>query len=124
MTAYIVRVRARFEAAHHLTSYRGQPEPAHGHSFEVEAALATDRLDGEGMAYDFVALRRALADLAGGLDHADLNALAPFAGRSPTAEHLAEWFFAELRARLGGAPLAEVTVWEGPDCSVTYREGP
>ncbi|MFP3940407.1 MAG: 6-carboxytetrahydropterin synthase, partial [Thermoanaerobaculia bacterium] len=30
---YLLRVRHRFEAAHHLTSYKGSPEPVHGHSW-------------------------------------------------------------------------------------------
>ena len=37
MPVYTLRVGARFEAAHHLTSYKGVPEPAHGHSWRVEA---------------------------------------------------------------------------------------
>ena len=45
---------ARFEAAHHLTAYKGRPEPNHGHSWRVEAVLAAAVLDGEGMAFDFV----------------------------------------------------------------------
>ena len=121
MPSYLLRVRARFEAAHHLTSYRGAPEPSHGHSWQVEAALCARRLDAEGMAYDFAPLRRALVELAGRLDHRDLNALPPFDRRSPTTEHLAAWFYEELLRLLPDAPLHEVTVWEGPDCSAAYR---
>ncbi len=121
--AFLVRVRARFEAAHHLTSYRGLPEPVHGHSWQVEAALAAGGLDSEGMAADFVAAQAALHELAAALDHRDLNTVAPFDRSSPTAEHVALWFFERLAERLAGGPaaLAEVTVWEAPDCSVTYR---
>lgn len=121
MPSYRLRVRCRFEAAHHLTAYRGAPEPSHGHSWRVEAVLETDSLDGDGMAYDFVAVKGALSELAARLDHRDVNTVPPFDGLSPTTEHLASWFFAELRARLPEAPLAEVEVWEGPDCSATYR---
>jgi 6-pyruvoyltetrahydropterin/6-carboxytetrahydropterin synthase len=121
--AFLVRVRARFEAAHHLTSYRGAPEPVHGHSWQVEAALAAATLDSEGMAADFVAAQAALHDLAAALDHRDLNAVPPFDRISPTAERVALWFFDRLAERLAGgeATLAEVTVWEAPGCSVTYR---
>jgi 6-pyruvoyltetrahydropterin/6-carboxytetrahydropterin synthase len=121
MPSYVLRVSARFEAAHHLTSYRGAAEPNHGHSWRVEATLATSVLDGEGMAYDFVAVRRALSDLAARLDHRDVNAVPPFDVLSPTTERIAAWFFARLAERLPAAPLVEVTVWEGPDCSATYR---
>jgi 6-pyruvoyltetrahydropterin/6-carboxytetrahydropterin synthase len=123
---YLVRVRARFEAAHHLTSYRGAVEPVHGHSWQVEAALAAAELDGEGMACDFVEVQAALRELAAGLDHRDLNAVPPFDHQSPTTERIAAWFFDRLAERLAAAPaeLVEVTVWEGPDCSATYRPGP
>ena len=118
---YTLRVVARFEAAHHLTSYQGRPEPVHGHSWRVEAVLETGGLDAEGMAYDFVAVQGALRELAAQLDHRDVNTVPPFDRASPTTERIAGWFFEQLGARLPGAPLAAVTLWEGPDCSATYR---
>lgn len=124
VATYTLRVRGRFEAAHHLTSYRGAAEPVHGHSWRVEVGLETETLDGEGMAYDFVALKGALDALAARLDHRDLNAVPPFDRESPTTERIARWFHAELVRALPGAPLAEVTVWEGPDCSATFRPPP
>lgn len=121
MAAYTLRVRTRFEAAHHLTSYRGAAEPAHGHTWQVEAALEAEELDAEGMGFDFVAAREALAELAARFDHRDINGVAPFDQSSPTTERLAAWFHRELAARLPDARVAEVTVWEGPDCSATFR---
>jgi 6-pyruvoyltetrahydropterin/6-carboxytetrahydropterin synthase len=124
MASYRLRVIARFEAAHHLTSYRGAAEPVHGHSWRVEAVLETAGLDAEGMAYDFVAVQGALRELAARLDHRDVNTVPPFDRTSPTTERIAAWFFDGLAQRLPGAPLAEVTLWEGPDCSATYRPVP
>lgn len=121
MPSYLLRVLTRFEAAHHLTSYKGAPEPAHGHSWRVEAALEAPALDAEGMAWDFVEVQGALRDLASRLDHRDINTVPPFDRVSPTTERIAAWFFDELAGKLPGAPLVEVTVWEGPDCSATYR---
>jgi 6-pyruvoyltetrahydropterin/6-carboxytetrahydropterin synthase len=121
VATYTLRVQARFEAAHHLTSYKGAVEVAHGHSWRVEAALVTGELDGEGMAFDFVEVRGALLELAARLDHRDINGVPPFDRVSPTTERIAAWFFDRLAERLPAAPLAEVTVWEGPDCSATYR---
>jgi 6-pyruvoyltetrahydropterin/6-carboxytetrahydropterin synthase len=121
LPSYELRVIARFEAAHHLTSYKGAPEPVHGHSWQVEAVLETAELDAEGMAWDFVEVQGALRELAARLDHRDVNTVPPFDRVSPTTERIAAWFFAELKARLPGAPLAAVTLWEGPACSATYR---
>ena len=118
---YVLRVVARFEAAHHLTSYKGAPEPNHGHSWRVEAVLAAAELDGEGMAFDFVEVKTALQELAARFDHGDVNTVPPFDVLSPTTERIAAWFFDRLAERLPAASLAEVTVWEGPDCSATYR---
>jgi len=121
MATYLVRVRARFDAAHHLLTYRGTTEATHGHTWAVEAALQAGDLDQDGLAFDFVEARRALQEIAAELDHRDLNQVRPFDRRSPTTEHLAEWFHGRLAGRLSAARIAEVTVWEGPDCAVTYR---
>lgn len=126
MATYVLRVCGRFEAAHHLTSYRGRPEPVHGHSWRVEVVLESRQLDDEGMAADFVEIKGALNDLVATFHHADINTVPPFDELTPTTEHLARWFFAELdtrtaEARGGRAKIAEVTVWEGPDCSATFR---
>jgi 6-pyruvoyltetrahydropterin/6-carboxytetrahydropterin synthase len=121
MARYVLEVAAGFEAAHHLTSYRGAPEPVHGHSFRVIARLSAGALDAEGIACDFVAVRDALVRLTARFDHRDVNTVPPFDVVSPTTERLAEWFFTELARELGaGAPLAAVTVFEGPDASATF----
>jgi len=124
MPRYILEVAAGFEAAHHLTAYRGAPEPVHGHSWRVVARLATERLNDEGIGFDFVTVRSALRKLAARFDHGDINAVPPFDASSPTTERLAEWFHAELARELGpNAPLEAVTVFEGPDASATYLSG-
>ena len=121
MAKFTLRVQDRFEAAHALRSYRGTPEPVHGHSWRVVAELETERLDDEGMGFDFVEIRRHLGELSGRFHHADINRVPPFDELSPTTEHLARWFYEELTGRLPEAGLTAVTVWEGPDCSATYR---
>jgi 6-pyruvoyltetrahydropterin/6-carboxytetrahydropterin synthase len=121
MALWTLEVASRFEAAHHLHSYRGAPEAVHGHSWRVVARLEAERVDAEGMAFDFVAVKRTLDGLAARLDHGDLNALPPFDRESPTTERIAAWFYDELARALPAAPLAATTVFEGPDCSATYR---
>jgi 6-pyruvoyltetrahydropterin/6-carboxytetrahydropterin synthase len=117
---WTLEVAATFEAAHRLHSWRGAPEPSHGHSWRVVARLETAALDDEGMAYDFVAVREALSAVSARLDHRDVNTVPPFDRESPTTENIARWFFAELVALLPEAPLAAVTVFEGPGASATY----
>lgn len=121
MPTYTLRVRERFEAAHHLRSYKGSPEPVHGHSWRVEAVLVADELGDEGMAYDFVEVKGALVELASRFHHNDINSVPPFDTLTPTTEHIARWFHAELSRALPEARIQEVTLWEGPDCAATYR---
>lgn len=126
MAMYVLRVRERFEAAHHLRSYRGRPEPAHGHSWTVEVVLESRELDDEGMAVDFVAVKAALAELVAPFHHNDINTVPPFDELTPTAENLARWLYRKLEkrtetARGERARISEVTVWEGPDCAAAYR---
>nr|XP_061810460.1 6-carboxy-5,6,7,8-tetrahydropterin synthase-like [Nerophis lumbriciformis] len=121
MAKYVLRICERFEAAHHLRAYRGAPEPVHGHSWRVELVLESEQLGKEGMAFDFVEAKSALGGLAAKFHHRDINSVPPFDQLSPTTEHLARWFHQQLAAGLPAANVAEVTVWEGPDCSATYR---
>lgn len=123
MARWTLEVAARFEAAHWLRSYRGAPEPVHGHSWRVVARLEARGLDDDGLAFDFVEIKRALDELAGRFDHGEINRVPPFDVESPTTERIAAWFFDELAGRLPSAPLAAVTIFEGPDCSATYRPG-
>ncbi len=121
---WIVRCQATFEAAHRLVDYVGGAEPAHGHSWKIEVALETPELGPYDLAVDFVPAEQLVKQLAGRLDGRDLNTLSPFDGKNPSAENVALWVAAEV-ARSGllpaGSRLAEVTVWEGPKNSVTYR---
>ncbi|MDY7095211.1 MAG: 6-carboxytetrahydropterin synthase [Acidobacteriota bacterium] len=121
MSHYTLRIRSRFEAAHHLTSYHGEAEPVHGHSWLVEVELATDELGPEGMAYDFVEVKQALEALVAPFHHQHINTVPPFDELSPTTEHIARHLFHRLEEALPQAPLSQLTVWEGPDCSATYR---
>jgi len=118
---YVLRVNDHFEAAHHLYAYRGRVEPVHGHNWKVEVVLETKELGNEGYGFDFMKVKRALARLVKPFHHGDINSVAPFDELSPTTEHLAAYFYDGLRQRLPRAPITEVTVWEGPDCSATYR---
>ncbi len=121
---WTVRCHATFEAAHHLVDYAGGPEPAHGHSWKIEVALGVDRLGAYDLSVDFVPTEALVRDLAARLHNRDLNTLPPFQGKNPSAENVALWVAGEIgKAGLlkDGARLEEVTVWEGPQSSATYR---
>ena len=122
--SFTVRCHAGFEAAHHLRDYVGGPEPVHGHSWKLEVALETAQLGQYDLSVDFVPTERLVKELAARLHDHDLNTVPPFDVKNPTAENVALWVADEI-TRSGllkdGARLVEVTVWEGPRNSVTYR---
>jgi 6-pyruvoyltetrahydropterin/6-carboxytetrahydropterin synthase len=123
---YEVSVQGHFSAAHNLRGYRGDCERLHGHNWRVRATVAAARLDAQGLAVDFRALKRALAKILAALDHRYLNRDVPdFAdgGLNPTTENLAAWIAGKLsapRALPKGVAVARVTVWESPGCSATF----
>lgn len=122
---YIVKIEARFEAAHNLRTYRGVEEPLHGHSYKVEAFIRSlsESLDEDDIAVDFISSRSKLELLAKKLDYNYINIVPPFTEINPTAENVAAWFYRELSSSLHseGAVVDSITLWEGPVNSVSYR---
>src|SRR6516162_4416856 len=113
---YRVTVSARFEAAHNLIDYPGGPEPLHGHSYNIEIVLESEKLQQHDLAVDFVTARRALETIAKEFDYSYINQHPAFAGRNTSAENLSRYFAErmETSGALGWARVAEVTVREGP----------
>ncbi len=121
---WTVRCHATFEAAHHLVDYAGGPEPAHGHSWKIEVALAVDRLGAYDLSVDFVPTEAFVKELAARLHNRDLNTVPPFDRKNASAENVALWVSEEIASAgllTGSARLEEVTVWEGTRNRVTYR---
>ena len=119
---YRVTVSARFEAAHNLIDYPGGPEPLHGHSYNIDIVLESEKLQQHDLAVDFVTARRALETITKEFDYTYINEHPAFAGRNTSAENLARYFAErmETSGALGWARVAEVTVWEGPSNRATY----
>ena len=119
---YVIRVEARFEAAHNLRQYKGAPEPLHGHSWKVEAKFTCKKLDHEDIGIDYVQVEKAIRSLASRFDHKYINEVPPFNKINPTSENMAKWFFDELdRPEIKeNSELSEVVVWEGPEAYVSY----
>ena len=117
-----VAYETTFCSTHRLTK-DGEPlEPIHGHDWRVEAVAAGGALDSIGVVIDFEHLKKAVGEVAARFHYADMNAHPDFAGKSPSAEEVAKYFFDEVRKGLGtdGRLLRRVRVWEAPGCSATY----
>jgi 6-pyruvoyltetrahydropterin/6-carboxytetrahydropterin synthase len=117
-----VAYETTFCSTHRLTK-DGEPlEPVHGHDWRVEVVAAGGALDAIGVVIDFEHLKKAVGEVAARFHYADMNAHPDFAGKSPSAEEVARYFFDEVRKGLGadGRLLRRVRVWEAPGCSATY----
>lgn len=119
---FVIFIRRHFDAAHRLVNYDGECAKLHGHRWVVDVEfIAPDSALGkneyglagtpvEGMIIDFKDLKASLDAILP--DHHYLNDLFEF---NPTAENLAKWL-----SDLIEKPHRSVTVWETPDCGVTY----
>jgi len=121
---YKLRVKSHFDAAHYIRDYSGKCSREHGHRWEVEVCIQGKSLDKLNMLVDFVELKSAMVFVMNrDLDHYQLNE--SLGVDNLTAEYLAEWFYRQMEVRtIGkGIEVVEVTIWESPDCSVTYNRG-
>lgn len=121
---YLINVKADYDSAHFLRSYKGKCEKLHGHRYVVEACLTFAEVGEGGIAYDFTDAKRHLRSIADSLDHENLNDLPQFQEIETSAENQARWIFEELRGRMGedGEHLLYVRVWETPNQWAQYSE--
>jgi len=108
-----------FEAAHTLPSL---PEghkcrQMHGHTFHVRITVEGVVDETIGWVYDHKCISDTMKPLIEELDHAYLNDIEGL--ESPTIERIAAWFWRRLDADLPG--LAEITIYETPTSSCTFR---
>lgn len=125
--------RYKFCAAHFLPlvpdGHKCKNE--HGHNYRVEVTIAGDR-DRVGFIIDFWDLDKIVDPILALVDHAGM--LNKIDGLSnPTAEIIAEWFFAKISAELdkideGPRALTErvwlqkVTIFEEDDCWASFTD--
>ena len=103
-----IAYRFGFDAAHRFDHFpEGHPNRAlHGHSFQVEVAIAGEPRAESGFIADFGDIERACGKVRLALDHRMLNEVDGLA--QPSLENLARWIWRALLPALPG--LARVTV--------------
>ena len=120
---YTVSVQAHYDAAHFLRNFKGKCERLHGHRYTVEVALQSEEVDESGIAFDFTELKERLRELAGRLDHQNLNEIPPFTEIETSTENQARYFYDELKRLLPEAMargLLYARVWETPNQWAQY----
>ncbi len=117
-----VSVAGRFAAAHQLRRADGTREPLHRHHWRVTVTVAGPSLDNQGVLLDFAKIQPRLDELLAALDGRDLNDLAPFAARIPSAENIALHVAEQIKLSLpDGVRLCCAEVEEAPGCTARYR---
>jgi len=105
-----------FAAAHRLPRYEGPCFRMHGHNYKFFVTVEGEVDPATGMIADFGELKRVVGErILAVVDHRTLNDTLD----NPTAENIARWIWEQLSGALPG--LAEVRLFEIPDCCVTYR---
>jgi len=119
---YQISVEQHFDAAHYLRGYQGKCENIHGHRYRVVLRVDASGLNDIGLAYDFVVLKKHLAEVIDRFDHTCLNDVAPFTEINPSAENIAADIYKGLKPRLAGEPvtISAIEVWESPENGVIY----
>ena len=114
-----LRKTFQFEAAHRLPHLpeRHKCHRLHGHSFQVEVAVAGDCDPQLGWLIDYADISEAFRPLWEQVDHRYLNEVAGL--ENPTSEQIAVWIWERLKPRL--PLLTEVTVAETCTARCVYR---
>jgi 6-pyruvoyl-tetrahydropterin synthase len=117
-----IRICGEFTATHRLRYPDGVIEPCHEHRWQVTAAYAGPALDPLDLLVDFGVVRADLAGVLHTLDRQNLNELAVFAGRNPSAEVVAQRIAERLRRDWPNAVrLQWVSVEEERGCVARYH---
>jgi 6-pyruvoyltetrahydropterin/6-carboxytetrahydropterin synthase len=122
---YTLRVETDFAAAHFLSHYHGKCERLHGHNYRVRLWVRGETLNEGGMLADFGVLKKLLREIAGGLDHSNLNEFPVFRD-DPSAERIARYIFEAAAGKFAGegldpALLYAVDVYETPVSMARYK---
>jgi 6-pyruvoyltetrahydropterin/6-carboxytetrahydropterin synthase len=119
---YELVIKDNIAAAHFLREYKGKCETLHGHTYHVEAVIASGLLNSLGMVADFTELKKKLHEFLSELDHVCLNELDFFKVNNPTTENLARYIYEQYGKLIAPLKVCRVRVWESDSSSVIYYE--
>lgn len=109
---YTLNLKHHFDAAHNLLNYKGVCAKMHGHRWVIEVEITTHKLIND-MVVDF----KKIKEIINYFDHQYLNELVSF---NPTAERIAQYLFKQIKTKTKFK--SKITIWESPNCSITYED--
>jgi 6-pyruvoyltetrahydropterin/6-carboxytetrahydropterin synthase len=115
-------INGHIASAHFIKGYDGPCKDLHGHTWKVEATIASDKLDNIGLVADFKDMKKKLNHVLDKIDHVNLNTLPAFKDINPTTETIAQHIYREFAKECRPFPLKCVRVWESDTASITYYE--
>jgi len=119
---YSVTVRREFVAWHYLVGGDFGPEnEPNSHRYRVEVRYEGPRLDRHGFLLDIAEVGERLDGLVERYRDRTLNDFPEFAGLNPSVENFARILSEQLGVKAPNVTALEVTVWEDPDASASYR---
>ncbi len=120
---YEITVIKTFSAAHTL-NIDGTREDLHGHNFKVEATIASETLNEDGLVLDFRVFKKWMNSILEDLDHSFLNDCPPFRTISPTAENIATLIYNRLEKMAVPMNLnvSRIAVWESETSKTIYTK--
>jgi 6-pyruvoyltetrahydropterin/6-carboxytetrahydropterin synthase len=91
----LLHTETTIDSAHQLIGYDGKCKNIHGHSFFIEIFIQglPSQLDKDGILFDFGRIK----DIKEKYDHHLINEIPPFDKINPTAEHLVQEIYLQLR---------------------------
>ncbi len=117
---YRITVTTNFRAGHQIT-VASITEPYHIHNWIVEAAVGGERLDENGLLFDFNKLKKILEDIVCGFDGRKLEDLECFKNINTSAENVAKYIYDRVKTLLPKRiSLLYVEVTESPLCRAKY----
>ena len=122
-TMYKVTIETHFSAAHRLRQYNGECERLHGHNWNVQISIGSEKLNDLEMVIDFKDLKEKTNALMDTFDHQYLNEVPPFTELNPTTENISKYIFDRLSKVINtdSIRISKVTVWESPTCYASYE---
>jgi 6-pyruvoyltetrahydropterin/6-carboxytetrahydropterin synthase len=115
---YVISKRFNFSASHQLEGLRpGHPcGRVHGHNYEVEVELSSERLSDDGFVLDYGDLAPLGRHIDDALDHRHLNDVLD---GQPSAENIARYLFGWVSERW--PQVSAIRVSETPRTWAEYR---
>ena len=117
---YTITVTTNFRAGHQL-KFASATEPYHTHDWRVEVAIGGEKLDDNGLLFDFNKLKKILEDIVRRFDGRKLEDLECFKNINTSAENIAEYIYNNVKKQLPKhISLLYTEVTEAAGCRAKY----